>query len=168
MWMLVTAVLTRASMTLFHVPHLALGSELSTDYNERSNIATLQNVFARIGAGLAGGLGLLVFLRATNEFPDGRFNAAAYPQFAFTLSLLMFAAVVLSAWNTRSRIPYLSKPDAEAVRRVVGLPLLDAIAVLAPEMPSEAHASLEESYREAFGARRQSGKVVWVFRHGHA
>jgi len=113
LWLTATAVLTRGSMTLFHVPHLALGAELSADYDKRSGISTLQNVFARIGAGVAGVLGFLVFLRATNEFPDGRFNPAAYPRFAFCLALLMFATILLSAWNTRSRIPYLAKPDAQ-------------------------------------------------------
>jgi Na+/melibiose symporter-like transporter len=114
-WLTATAVLTRGSMTLFHVPHLALGSELSTDYDERSKIVMLQYVFSRIGGAMAGGLGFLVFLVPTAEFPDGRFNAAAYPQFALSLSLLMVVAIVLSAWNTRSRIPYLAKPDAQTL-----------------------------------------------------
>ena len=114
-WLTTSAILTRGSMTLFHVPHLAVGSELSTDYDERSNIVMLQYVYSRIGGGMAGGLGFLVFLVPTVEFSDGRFNAAAYPQFALSLSLLMCAAVLLSAWNTRSRIPYLVKPDAETL-----------------------------------------------------
>jgi Na+/melibiose symporter-like transporter len=104
-------VLTRASMTLFHVPHLALGAELTTDYEERSGIVTLQMLFARLGSTVANILGFAVFLRPTEAFPDGRFHAAAYPPFALTLSVMMFVTVLLSAWNTRSRIPYLAKPD---------------------------------------------------------
>jgi Na+/melibiose symporter-like transporter len=104
-------VLTRGAMTLFHVPHLALGAELSTDFEERSRIVTLQMLYSRIGAGLAGGLGFLVYLRPTEAFGDGRFNAGAYPRFALTLSILIFVTVLLSAWNTRSRIPLLAKPD---------------------------------------------------------
>jgi GPH family glycoside/pentoside/hexuronide:cation symporter len=110
-WLVFCLITTRASMTLFHVPHLALGSELSTDYEERSKIVTVQNVFSRIGGGLTGGLGFLVFLRATDEFPDGRFNTEAYPQLALTLAVMIFFAVVFSAWKTMSRIPYLAKPD---------------------------------------------------------
>lgn len=110
-WLASFAVLTRAAMTLFHVPHLALGAELSTDFVERTRIVTLQSFYARIGSGIAGGLGFLVFLRSTSAFPDGRLNAAAYPSFAFTLACLMFLCVVLSAWFTRSRIPYLPGPD---------------------------------------------------------
>ena len=111
-WLAGCTVLTRGAMTLFHVPHLALGAELSTDFEERSRIVTLQMLYSRIGAGLAGGLGFLVYLRPTEAFADGRFNAAAYPRFALTLSVLIFVTVLLSAWNTRSRIPQLAKPDA--------------------------------------------------------
>ena len=116
LWLTVNTVLTRASMTLFHVPHLALGSELSNDFEERSRLVTLQYLFTRIGSGVAGGLGFLVFLRSTEPFPDGRFNAGAYPPFALTLSVLMVVTILLSAWNTRSRIPYLAKPDAETLQ----------------------------------------------------
>jgi Na+/melibiose symporter-like transporter len=111
-WLATFAVLTRASMTLFHVPHLALGAELSTDYEERTAIVTLQHVFARIGSGTAGALGLLVFMRPTPEHADGQLNPAAYPPLAVTLAVGMVVLILLSAWRTHWRIPYLTKPDA--------------------------------------------------------
>jgi len=114
-WLTTFTVLTRGAMTLFHVPHLALGSELSTDYDERTGIVTLQYVFSRIGGALAGVLGFLVYLRPTDAFPDGRFNAAAYPAFALTSAGLIFVSIVLSAWNTRARIPFLAKPDSQTL-----------------------------------------------------
>jgi GPH family glycoside/pentoside/hexuronide:cation symporter len=110
-WLTVFAVLTRGAMTLFHVPHLALGAELSKGFEERSQIVTLQMLYTRIGAAVAGGLGLLVFLRPTELHPDGRFNAAAYPHFALTLAGMMFAVIVLTTWQTRSRIPQLPRAD---------------------------------------------------------
>ena len=114
-WLTTMCVSTRASMTLFHVPHLALGAELSTDYEERTAIVTLQNLFNRIGSGLAAALGLVVFLRPTEAFPDGRFHAAAYPPFALTLAVMMSVLMLLSAWNTRSQIPHLARPDARTL-----------------------------------------------------
>ncbi len=110
-WLLAMTVLTRASMTLFHVPHLALGAELSTDYEERTGIVTLQMLFNRVGSGTAATLGLVVFLRPTEAFPDGRLHAAAYPPFAATLAVMMSVLMLLSAWKTRSRIPHLARPD---------------------------------------------------------
>ena len=69
-------------------------------------------LFSRIGAGAASVLGFLVYLRPTEEFADGRFNAAAYPDFALTLSVGIFVAMILSTWMTRSTIPHLPSADS--------------------------------------------------------
>jgi len=118
-WLLGFAALTRLSMTLFHVPHLALGAELSPHYQERTSIVTLQFVFARTGHALAGALGLLVFMRPTAEYPNGRFNPEAYPDLALTLSIAMVLTILLSGWRTHDRIPHLTAPDAVARSRGV-------------------------------------------------
>jgi len=118
-WLAATTIATRASMTLFHVPHLALGAELSTDYEERTSIVTLQFLYTRTGHALAGLLAFLVFFRATPDYAEGRFNPAAYPALAVTLCLMMLAAVLASAWKTRHRIPYLNAPDAVGKSRSV-------------------------------------------------
>ena len=110
-WLAATAVLTRGAMTLFHVPHLALGAELSDDYLERTAIVTLQWLYTRAGHGVAGCLAFLWFFRATPEYASGRFNPEAYPALALTLCVMMLFAVLLSAWNTRDRIPWLKAPD---------------------------------------------------------
>jgi Na+/melibiose symporter-like transporter len=118
-WLLGFAVATRLSMTLFHVPHLALGAELSRDYQDRTTIVTLQFVFARIGHVIAGALGLLWFMRATPEHANGRFNPEAYPALAACFALLMVATILVSGWRTRERIPWLVRPEAGAERRGV-------------------------------------------------
>lgn len=123
-WLLAFAVLTRLSMTLFHVPHLALGAELSPHYEERTAIVTLQFLFARSGHALAGALGLLWFMRPTEAFPNGRFNPEAYPALALTLSLAMVVAILLSGWGTHERIPHLTPPDGASRQRGVAAALL--------------------------------------------
>jgi Na+/melibiose symporter-like transporter len=110
-WLAATAVATRASMTLFHVPHLALGAELSSDYEERTSIVTLQFLYTRTGHALAGALAFLWFFRATPAQPEGRFNPEAYPALAMSLCGMMVLAVLVSAWKTRHRIPFLHAPD---------------------------------------------------------
>lgn len=115
-WLAVTAVLTRGSMTLFHVPHLALGAELSKDYEERTSIVTLQFLYTRTGHALVGALAFLWFFRATPEYEEGRLNPAAYTELAATLCVLMFAAILLSAWKTRERIRWLSRVDTVGER----------------------------------------------------
>lgn len=110
-WLAAAAVLTRGSMTLFHVPHLALGAELSTDYEERTSIVMLQFLYTRIGHALAAALAFLWFLRATPEHEE-RLNPAAYPALALCLCAMMLVSVLLSAWKTQHRIPFLAAPDA--------------------------------------------------------
>ena len=62
-WMLLATILTRASMTLYHVPHMALGAELSEDYDERTLLVAIRHFFGAVGYILVYALGFGVFLR---------------------------------------------------------------------------------------------------------
>ncbi len=107
LWLTGFAVVVRGAMTLFHVPHLALGAELSHDYGERTTIVAF-----RIAFGL-GGVVVLVFLAwtfffsPTPEFANGQLNRAAYPGFALLMAGLMALTILVSALGTHARIRYL-------------------------------------------------------------
>ena len=58
LWLAATVLLTRGAMTLYHVPHIALGAELSNDYQERSQIVSFRYVLSFVGFFLCYGLGL--------------------------------------------------------------------------------------------------------------
>lgn len=60
-------------------------------------------------------------------------------------------AAMDAAWQTHGLEPV----PAAAVRRVVGLPLLEAIAGLYPQGSHEVHLALTEAYKEAFHSLRQ-------------
>jgi len=47
-WFAFFTVLMRISSTLFAVPHLAMGAELSDDYIERTRVMSYNNVFTYI------------------------------------------------------------------------------------------------------------------------
>ena len=113
LWMTAFVVLTRASMTLYHVPHLALGAELSEDYTERTTIVSIRYFMNFVGYLLAYYLGFGIFFADTPEFTRGQFNQEAYAPFAAILSLLMFITIIWSAWGTHSRIPHLPKVTHE-------------------------------------------------------
>ena len=115
-WLATMVLLTRASMTLYHVPHIALGAELSTDYQERSQIVSFRYVLSFTGFFLCYGLGFAWFFRDTPEFPNGQFNVSAYQPFAITLSVVMAATILWSAWGTHHRIPFLPKASGEPVK----------------------------------------------------
>ena len=76
LWLTGFAVLTRASMTLFHVPHLSLGAELSDDYAERTTVVGFRYFFSTFGSLVAIAAGFGLYFAETNEFPVGQFNAA--------------------------------------------------------------------------------------------
>jgi Na+/melibiose symporter-like transporter len=40
-WLTIFAILTRGAMTLYHVPHLALGAELTKNFHQRTKIVAL-------------------------------------------------------------------------------------------------------------------------------
>jgi phosphoglycolate phosphatase len=53
----------------------------------------------------------------------------------------------------------LPPPDDAAIRRIVGLRLVDGVARLAPALDPVRHATLALSYREAFHALRTAGEI---------
>ncbi len=112
-WLTVFAILVRASMTLYHVPHMALGAELSADYRERTVVVAYRTAFGALGIALVLGFGWTVF------FPDvdgelGRFDPSAYRAFGWFFGAMMSVAIFASAWGTRSVIPSLPRPREDA------------------------------------------------------
>jgi Na+/melibiose symporter-like transporter len=106
-WLLVFAVLTRAAMTLYHVPHIALGAELTEDFEERTTVVAFRQFFSTFGQLAAYIIGFSLFFYESPEFPRGQFRADAYAPFAMVMGLLMVVSILTSAWGTRSQIPYL-------------------------------------------------------------
>jgi Na+/melibiose symporter-like transporter len=123
-WMVIMVNVTRTAMTAYHVPHLALGAELSNDFSERVSLVGFRMFFTIIGGFAATLIGFQFFFAPSAEFPVGQMNDAAYVPFAATLGLLMVITIGWSAWGTRQFIPYLSVPAgnrhvtlAEALKR---------------------------------------------------
>jgi Na+/melibiose symporter-like transporter len=115
LWLLAFTLLVRGAMTLYHVPHLALGAELSDDYTERTNIVAFRTFFGLIGTALAISCAWLYFFRATPEFEAGQLNPAAYPGYGLLFAFVIVASILGSAWGTHDRIPFLPRPpDDEA------------------------------------------------------
>jgi len=50
-------------------------------------------------------------------------------------------------------------PGREAIRRIIGLSLVDAVAALSPDLDEERHRALAEDYKASFFALRESGAM---------
>lgn len=117
-WLLIFSVLTRLAMTLYSVPHMALGAELTNDYRERTAVVAGRLAFDIVGMLIVYGLGLGFFFSASEAFPNGQLNAAAYPAFAGSVAVLMVLSILGTAWGTHQIIPELSQPNVEQGRGV--------------------------------------------------
>lgn len=113
LWFTTFTVLLRSFLTLFAVPHLAMGAELSKDYNQRSVVMSYNNFFGWIGGAGTHILGLTVFFAATPDFSYGLLNKAAYPHFALFVALATIVLIFASAWFTRDQIAKLSQPPED-------------------------------------------------------
>ena len=111
-WLLFWAIVVRASMTLYYVPYLALGAELSDDYQERTSVVAWRSACSLVGAGVVFVVGIRVFLPETPGFENGMLNPGGYPHIAVFSAVVMGAAVLYCALATRRWVPDLPKaPD---------------------------------------------------------
>lgn len=106
-WLVVFTNLSRTALSIYNVPYIALGAEISEDYDERSVLVAYRNFFAQIGGLFVYAIGFGYFFVSTPDFENGQLNPAAYPPFAVLLSLLMGGSILWAAWGTRSIIPSL-------------------------------------------------------------
>ena len=120
-WLTVFTVLTRGAMTLYHVPHIALGAELSDDYEERTAIVGYRTAFAIIGSLLVFG-SVALFFPESEDGARGQMENANYPPFALTCALVMWITIWVSAIGTHKYIPRLPKvPPRSEPFRVFGV-----------------------------------------------
>ena len=126
-WYTFFTVIMRTSLTLFAVPHLALGAELSDDYQERSKVMSYNNIFTYVGWLL---MHTFVWFVVFPEFQDGQRNQAAYTPIVIYCTTLVALCIFVSAWFTRDQIPNLKAPPDDGqsfgIRRL-GLDMWDAI-----------------------------------------
>jgi len=130
-WFLVFSVLLRTFMTLFFVPHLAMGAELSKYYTERSKIMSYNYVFGYIGAAGVYWVAMSTFFASTPELPNGMLNEQGYKNMGILCGAFALVSLYLSAWFTRDRIPHLSQPRDTAAKysfRAFGQDLKQAIS----------------------------------------
>ncbi|MDH5737357.1 MAG: MFS transporter [Gammaproteobacteria bacterium] len=114
-WLTLFAVLTRGAMTLYHVPHLALGAEMTEDFHERTRIVAYRQFFGTFGSLAAAVIGLQIFF---SDAAGGRLAIENYPPYAITLGILMVVTIWYSAWGTQKEVPYLAVPAQKPKRNI--------------------------------------------------
>lgn len=115
-WLTGFAILVRGAITVYYVPYLALGAELTRDYQERTVVAAWRGFCGVAAAAVVVLAGISLFFPETPEFENGLLNPAGYPQVALSGAVLMTLAILLSAWGTRDRIALLPRAAEGLVR----------------------------------------------------
>lgn len=131
LWLTCFTVLVRGSMTLYHVPHLALGAELTSDYTERTTIVAFRTLFGLGGTMLTVAFAWLFFFQETPDFERGQLDPAAYPPFGAAFGLVMIVTILLSAAGTHDQIPRLPQATPEMGRLSLRTLKNDYLAALA-------------------------------------
>ena len=109
-YILVVGCCVRTFITFYEIPSSALAPEMTSDYDERTSIASYRYFFAYLGGVGMAFLTLLVFLAPTEEYPVGQLNPAGYETFAIVGATLMFGAILLSSFGTLHRVKYFKMP----------------------------------------------------------
>ena len=115
LWLTVWTILSRLCLTLYVIPHLALGGEIVRDPHERSKLFSLNSVFGFATGALFAFLAWSVFLSGESEVNPGEtipnhLVASSYLPLSLFAGALVFISIFLCAAGTYSRVPYLSKP----------------------------------------------------------
>ncbi|MBJ19468.1 MAG: hypothetical protein GY910_23725 [bacterium] len=110
LWLTGFSILVRVAMTFFVIPHLALGAELTSDYDERTTIVAYRTFFSITSMSAVVPLSFWLFFGASEAFPNGQFDPAAYGPFALVLAVLIVLAIIGTGVGTHDRIRYLPRP----------------------------------------------------------
>ncbi len=107
-WLALFTNVARTMMSLYHVPHIALGAEITEDVKDRTALVAYRQFFGNVGYLFGLMAFFLVFSPLTGE-GVGRFNPDAYEPWAICCAFVMAATILWSALGTRSVIPFLQK-----------------------------------------------------------
>ncbi len=114
-WLCVWTILARLFLTLYTIPHFALGGELTKDANDRSRLFSINSVFGYMTGALFAFTAWGYFLAGETLNANGdsipkHLDATAYGPLVFTASGIILVVILLSAWGTYGRVSTLSAP----------------------------------------------------------
>jgi len=109
LWITAVQTALRMLLSVFSIPHATLGAELSTDYEERTRIASYRTLlYWIVGILLPAWAYTFVFLKTPES--DGRLVPGNYEFYAWASAIAATAAIVISCVSTWKLIPQLPVP----------------------------------------------------------
>lgn len=114
LWLLAWTVISRISLAVYFVPHLALGGELTSDYGERSKLFSVNAILGYATGAMFAFVAWGYFLAGKVIGPQGvevarHLDRHAYAPMVVASCLLIFATIWISSWATLPRVAFLSQ-----------------------------------------------------------
>jgi len=105
-WLTVMSVTVRSSISLFNVPYIALGAEMTSDYAGRTSV-----VVYRAFAGICSGVAVTAIGYSVYFAHGGLQRAEGYPGFGWSVALLLFVCMSLCCLGVRRYAAALPQPE---------------------------------------------------------
>jgi GPH family glycoside/pentoside/hexuronide:cation symporter len=136
LWLSVWTILSRVFLTLYSVPHIALGAELSKDQHQRSLLFSANTIATYLaGASFAFVAWSVFFAGERTRASDGQIvpahlDAAAYSPMVFTACALILIGIWFCAASTYKFVPRLSQAKRAQNRLTVVTFLKEMLSTL--------------------------------------
>jgi Na+/melibiose symporter-like transporter len=101
LWLLGSVILLRTALTFFMIPYLALGAEITSDYHERTRIASARTNLGWF-MGVVAASAAMFFIFSETEGVDGRFVVANYHLYGWlsAVGVIVFSYICIqSTWH---------------------------------------------------------------------
>jgi GPH family glycoside/pentoside/hexuronide:cation symporter len=120
-WLAVWTISARLFVTMYTIPHHALGAELTKDPNERSQLFSMNAIIGYVSGALFAFTVWGFFLAGESVLADGsvvpkHLDPSAYPPVVLTACGIILVMIYLSSFGTLGRVPYLSSPPENQAR----------------------------------------------------
>ncbi|MEL7185148.1 MAG: MFS transporter [Pseudomonadota bacterium] len=113
-WFLTFTVILRTFQTVFAIPVLAMGAELSEDYIERSKIMSFESLFGLYGYVFMHLVAMILIFGWFFEDQGGRMYQPAYTPVVLVCCAFVLVTIFLCGWGTRDQIPKLKERETDA------------------------------------------------------
>ncbi len=117
-WLVLFAVLARLFLTLYNIPHLALGAEMAHDYLDRTRVYSYSQLFGTVGNAGFAFLMLTLIFPTTEAYSHGMLNTEGYRPFSLVAAVGIICSIGLCVVGTAREIPYLPHTPFKAQQRL--------------------------------------------------
>lgn len=112
-WFTAFTVMLRTFQTIFAIPLLAMGAELSTNYIERSRIMSYESLFGLYGYVFMHLVAIIGIFGMLFEGEGGRLYQPAYTPVVLVCCAFVIITILVCAFGTKDQIPKLKQHEGE-------------------------------------------------------